>query len=241
MKAVKLFVLGLALFTVAAATNAQSLDTTANSSAGSSSGAQSQLNLTQNTSGQVQYSGHFSQTQNSQVPISVVGYSSFSQASCITAIGGGATTRMFSFVYNGPKADTNCQHVVLGDAFGRATQLALQAKVPAMATASLSMVFYKYCTASEDDKRACISLGLVTPTGKVQRIHGEDVAEVLPAKVLPEGAEQMAGAFGMSIPSRPAGWTGVAQGVKPVNVATNAPIPTPESAVAGTYRASATN
>jgi hypothetical protein len=135
-------------------------------------------------------SGGYDITSKAQVPISTVGYGSFSQNSCITSIGGGATTRLFSFVYNGPKADINCQHVVAGDAFGRAAQLAMQIKQPQKALASLSMVFFAYCTGDEDMKTACITMGLIRDTGKTRKVDGNQVAIVvpMPAEDLPPAA-----------------------------------------------------
>lgn len=264
MKSFKVLFASLALLLVATATNAQSVDSNSNSNAGSSSGSVSQLQLTQNTSGQVQYSGHFSQTQNAQVPISVVGYSSFSPNNCSSSIGGGATTRLFSIVYNGPKTDVTCQHIVAADGYGRATQMAMVAQVPDMARSSLSMIYYKLCTISEEDKQACIARGLVVPTGKVSyESHGlfhrkTAVVEVIPASVLPPGADAMLGQlgqFGTSIPSRPQGWSGVAgqpdyrnnQGAQaqqpsaaPIanpqaSVMPASDVPPPSAAIAGTY------
>lgn len=240
-----IFIALIALAGVAGTAKAQdtlSSQNTSTSSAQTSSGASSvnqgvTAQVNQISTGEIHYSGHYSQTANAQVPISTVGYGSFSQNSCITSIGGGATTRMFSFVYNGPKADINCQHVVSGDAFGRASQLAMQNKVPGMALASLSMVFYQYCTADEATKQGCIAMGLVEATGQVKHIKGEDVAMVRPVKVLPEGARQMAAAM-LGMPAI-ASTEPQAQPTLP----TDAPrrdhdvnVPLPSQAIAGTWR-----
>jgi hypothetical protein len=134
----------------------------------------------------------------STVPVSAVGYGSFSQSSCMTSVGGGLSLPAAALVYNGPKADINCQHVVLGDAFGRAAQLAASLKANDMAVSSLSMVFYTYCTSDINDDnlvKSCIDKGLVVPTGtthdvKVSFWHHRKVEDVRPAINLPADVAQ---------------------------------------------------
>jgi hypothetical protein len=182
-----------AAFAQTTLTGTTSSSTNANQTASSQNeGVQATVN--QSTSGQLQYGGHFTEDVKSQVPVSVVGYGSFSQSSCMTSVGAGLTTRVVSLVYNGPTPDVNCQHVVLGDAFGRATQLAKQTGSDDMARASLSMVFYTYCTSGLNGDQllnACIKMKLVVPTGGTHKEGKVDVADVAPATILPNGAEKM--------------------------------------------------
>jgi hypothetical protein len=173
--------------------NSNSNATSSTSSVSQNQGVQATVN--QISSGQVDYKGSYA--VRSQVPVSVVGYGSFSQSSCENSVGVGATTRVLSFVYNGPHADVNCQHVVLGDAFGRSAQLASQLGAKEMARQILPMVVYTYCTSGIDDGRlldACIKQHLVTATGTFHKEGRVSVADVAPVVTIPESvAEQFIG------------------------------------------------
>ncbi|HWT40494.1 MAG TPA: hypothetical protein VN081_04500 [Dongiaceae bacterium] len=178
----------LASTAFAQTTQSQTSNSNATSTTASTSSNQG-VNATvqQISTGQINYSGSYA--VKSQVPVSVVGYGSFSQSSCETSVGVGATTRVLSFVYNGPKADINCQHVVLGDAFGRSAQLASQLGAKDMARQILPMVVYTYCTSGLDDGRlldACIKQHLVIATGTSHKDGKVTVADVVPVTTIPQ-------------------------------------------------------
>jgi len=180
----------LASTAFAQTTQNQSQNTTSNATsntASTSSNQGVQATVQQISTGQVNYSGSYA--VKSQVPVSVVGYGSFSQSSCESSVGVGATTRVLSFVYNGPHADVSCQHVVLGDAFGRSAQLASQLGAKDMARDILPMVVYSYCTSGLDEGRilqGCIDRHLVVPTGTFHKEGKVSVADVKPVTMIPQ-------------------------------------------------------
>src|SRR5690242_13559047 len=100
---------------------------TSDASAGSSSGAQAGVEV--NTYAP----DHIRETLHAPVPLTVVGYGAGSQNNCMVSVGGGASVPAFALIYNGPKADTNCQAIVLGDGFGRDSVQALNTGQPELA------------------------------------------------------------------------------------------------------------
>lgn len=98
---------------------------------------------------------------NSQVPLSVVGYGSFSQNGCVSSTGLGASTKIFSFVYNAPTPEQNCQHGVRSDQFGRESQLAKSQDKPIQAEILRASGVYQTCTSSDDTIVMCIRAGLI--------------------------------------------------------------------------------
>lgn len=179
---------------VAMASTSTAFAQTANTSNNSTSSTNATQNATSQNAGVnavVKQYGATHMRNESTVPTSVVGYGSFSQVSCTSSVGAGVSVPAFALVYNGPHADTNCQHVVLGDAFGRAAQLAKSVGADSSARAALSMVFYAYCTSGIADAnivQACIDEHLVKATGAVKNEHGVSVAVVMPAEQLPMDA-----------------------------------------------------
>ncbi len=220
-----LLALGLLFAGTAAAQSTSTADTSSNANASTSSGAQSvnagvTAQVNQMSSGDVHYQGGFDQTVKAQVPVSVVGYGSFSQMSCQTSVGVGATSRVFSFVYNGPKADINCEHGGRSTQFGQESQLAAQQKQYAAAEILRSAGVWETCTSNPATQDMCLEMGLVKPTDKTKKVDGQTVAVVIPAPALPVGImetpravamEKPSGAIDFTkvqpIPSRPEGWT----------------------------------
>lgn len=97
----------------------------------------------------------------SQVPLSVVGYGSFSQNGCVSSVGLGATTKIFSFVYNAPTPELNCQHAVRSDEFGREAQLAKSQDKPIQAETMRALSVWQACTSDDETIAACIRMGSI--------------------------------------------------------------------------------
>lgn len=176
---------------------------TSNANANTSSGASSVNQgvtavVNQTNSGQVNYSGRYS--VDSQVPVSVVGYGSFSQISCQNSVGMGATTKIFSFVYNGPHKDINCEHAVRSNQFGQESQLAAQRGYHRQAEILRSMGVWETCTSNKETEKACLQMGLIQQTQGEDK-HGRPIAVAAPAPQLKRFVQMP------EIPSRPKGWT----------------------------------
>jgi len=180
----------LALAGTASAQVASNSNATSQSASGSSSsneGVSTVYNA--NASGENHVSGDTS--LHAQVPLSQVLYGSFSQASCMSGIGAGFSTSRFSMQLGGPKADTSCQHVILADSFGRASQLKYtQGDKPGAAREAI-MVDYANCTSStEDMKQACIDEGLVILRGNGRNKDGTLAIaprQLVPAPIISHG------------------------------------------------------
>lgn len=124
-----------------------------------------------NASGENHVSG--STSLHAQVPLSQVLYGSFSQASCMSAVGAGITTSRVSLQLGGPKADLSCQHVILADSFGRASQLKYTQGDKTGAAHESFMVDYANCSSGDDDlKQACLDEGMVIPRGTGRNKNG---------------------------------------------------------------------
>lgn len=145
------------------------------------------------------------QSLNAQVPLSVVGYGSFSQSNCSNALGVGATTKIFSFVYNAPTPEKNCQHMVRSDAFGREAQLAHNQGKANQAEIMRALSVWQACTADEETTAACIRMG------SIQYVDASkpDLRQTMPRPQFTDAAIQAPGTpvSSTAIPSRPAGWT----------------------------------
>lgn len=185
MKYLTLAVLGL-LFAVPAmaqdSTNTSSNTSSSSSSTTSQSGAMNQgvqATVNQLSSGQVEYSGSFTQDVRSQVPLSVVGYGSFSQNNCQNSVGVGATSRVFSFVYNGPKGNPHCEAITRSDQFGRESQLAYAQGRGRDAELLRSMSVWETCNTNETTRQACLKMGLVDGATSVDG-RGRESTMVLP-------------------------------------------------------------
>ncbi len=162
-----LAVLGLAVSAPAWAQDS-SLTSTNTSNSSSSTSSQSgamnqgvQATVNQMSSGTVEYSGSYTQDVRAQVPLSVVGYGSFSQNNCQNSVGVGATSRVFSFVYNGPKGNPHCESITRSDQFGRESQLAYAQGRSRDAELLRSMSVWETCNTNETTKQACLKMGLV--------------------------------------------------------------------------------
>jgi hypothetical protein len=97
----------------------------------------------------------------SQVPLSLGGYGSFSQSNCSNALGVGASTKIFSFVASAPKPEINCQHIVRADSFGREANLAMAHRKPMQAEINRAMSVWQSCTTDEETTAACIRMALI--------------------------------------------------------------------------------
>lgn len=178
----------LAMSTVA---YGQTVDTS-NTSNSSTNATQTASSMNAGVNAEVNQYGATHMRNESTVPVNVVGYGSFSQVSCTNSVGGGVSVPAVALVYNGPHADINCQHVVLGDAFGRAAQLAKSVGADDSARAALSMVFYAYCTSEikgTNIAQACINMHLVAPNGDA-KTGAVKVADLAPVQQLPVNAAQ---------------------------------------------------
>lgn len=157
--------LGIVPYTVLAQSSTDVSNTSNSTSSTSSQSAALNQGVTavvnQQSAGTVQYSGEFTQDVRSQVPLSVVGYGSFSQYSCVSSLGVGATTRIFSLVYNGPKADRHCQFSVSSDTFGRESQLALQQNQYEMAEILRASSVWAACMATDEIRDMCVQTGQI--------------------------------------------------------------------------------
>lgn len=152
------------------------------SSTSSQSGAMNQgvqATVNQMSSGTVEYSGSFTQDVRSQVPLSVVGYGSFSQNNCQNSVGVGATSRVFSFVYNGPKGNPHCESITRSDQFGRESQLAYAQGRGREAELLRSMSVWETCNTNETTRQACLKMGLVDGATSVDG-RGRESTMVLP-------------------------------------------------------------
>jgi hypothetical protein len=98
---------------------------------------------------------------NSQVPISLSGYGSFSQNGCESSFGLGATTKVFSLIYNAPKPEQNCQHAVRSDEFGRESNLAISHGKPVQSEDLRAISVWEACTSEDDTATACIMMGKI--------------------------------------------------------------------------------
>lgn len=156
--------------------------------------------VNQTSSGQIHYSGSYDTDISSQVPLSVMGYGSFSQNSCQNSVGGGATTKVFSFVYNGSHTDVNCEHMVRSISFGQESQLAASRGLKRQAELLRSAGVWETCTANEQTKKMCLRMGLINPTQDTDE-DGDVVAGTMPAPNLKPWTAHP------SIPIRPKGWT----------------------------------
>jgi hypothetical protein len=107
----------------------------------------------------------------SQVPISVGGYGSFSQASCKVSAGGGLTTRAVSGILDIPVSDINCEHTVRGDAQGRAAEQAMKFGDRPQYLADRGAAEAAYCSADDEAKQQCIDAGTVIAISKDHRGH----------------------------------------------------------------------
>lgn len=159
-------------------------------------------------------------TVNEQVPLSLVGYGSFSQNNCSNALGVGATTKIFSLVFNAPKPEVNCQHMVRSDAFGREAGLANATKKPAQAEIQRALSVWEACTADLETTAACIRMNAiryVDPqhpdlTKTMPYPHFVDEGVTMPAWNQPAGEAVSSlpasdAPVAAPIPSHPKGWT----------------------------------
>lgn len=157
---------------------------------------------------QVNSYGMSHQSINAQVPLSLGGYGSFSQSNCSNAVGVGATTKIFSFVVNAPKPEQNCQHMVRSDAFGRESQLAAGQHKPNQAEIMRALSVWQACTPDDETIIACIRMGSIV---YVDPAH-PDIHKTMPAPKFVDERIRTRDTEASVIPSRPAGWTGQAQG-----------------------------
>lgn len=111
------------------------------------------------------------QTVKGQVPVSLSSYGSFSQASCMVSTGIGGTTRLLSGVLNLPTKDINCEHIVRGDAQGRAAQMAMVAGDRANMMAKSGLAQAAYCSADDEARQQCIDAGTVIAVSKDKKGH----------------------------------------------------------------------
>lgn len=178
-------VIGLAIAAPAWGQDSSSTNTNTSSSSSSTSSQSGAMNqgvqatVNQISTGQIEYSGSFEQSVKSQVPLSVVGYGSFSQYNCQNAVGVGATSRVFSFVYNGPKGNPNCEAAVRSDQFGRESQLAYAQGRANDAEMLRAMSVWETCNINEASRQACLRLGLVGGETVVGR-RGEETTSIHP-------------------------------------------------------------
>lgn len=206
-----------------ASVHAQSTNNNANNSA-----ANVQTNSTQQTSstnaGVTAMVNSYGATQlhesvNSQVPLSLVGYGSFSQNNCSNALGVGATTKIFSLVFNAPKPEINCQHMVRSISFGREAGLANAMHKPMQAEIQRAISVWESCTADPRTTASCIRMNVIRYVDPqhpdlsqtMPYPHFDDQAIVLPPNTesvsqSPEASEN-GPAQSHVIPHRPAGWT----------------------------------
>jgi hypothetical protein len=96
-----------------------------------------------------------------QVPLALSGYGSFSQNSCENSVGLGATTRVFSFVFNAPKPEINCQQIVLSNAWGSESQLARNEGKPIQAEMARATSIWQLCQISDVQLTMCIRKGWI--------------------------------------------------------------------------------
>ncbi len=161
-----MFIMAVLLMPICALAQTLDSNNSSNSTSSTSSGAASinsgvSANLVQNGSDTVHYRGGFEQDVRSQVPLSVVGYGSFSQMNCQNAMGLGATSRVFSFVYNGPKDNLHCERAVRSDQFGRESQLALTQGKTFQAELLRATGVWETCMSSQETQFSCLSMGLI--------------------------------------------------------------------------------
>jgi hypothetical protein len=164
MKKSLLGALGLASMVAFSATaNAQSTSNGTGTSNVSTNANQSTESSNSGVQAQVYQFGatQMHESVNSQVPLSVVGYGSFSQNGCVSSLGLGATTKIFSIVYNAPTPEQNCQHAVRSDEFGRESQLAASHSKPIEAEDMRALSVWETCTADDDTAAACIRIGKI--------------------------------------------------------------------------------
>lgn len=147
------------------------------------------------------------QSLNAQVPLSVVGYGSFSQNNCSNAVGVGATTKIFSLVVNAPKPEQNCQHMVRSDAFGREAQLARSLNKPNQAEIMRALSVWQACTADDETIAACIRMGSIVYVDPSK----PDIRHTMPRPQFADPTIQVSGSEASVIPSRPVGWTNAPQ------------------------------
>lgn len=104
---------------------------------------------------------HMNERLDAQVPLALSGYGSFSQSNCANSLGVGATTRIFSFVFNAPKANVNCQQIVMSNAWGAESQLARNEGKPIQAELMRATSVWQLCQISKVQKEMCIREGLI--------------------------------------------------------------------------------
>jgi len=155
--------IGMACMVTLTAVDAQSTSSGTGTASSTTSAVQTAQSSNAGVTAQVYQYGatKMHETVNSQVPLSVVGYGSFSQNSCENAVGLGASTKVFSFIYNAPHPEQNCQHAVRSNEFGQESQLARAEAKPTQAENMRALSVWEACTADDDTIAACIRMGVI--------------------------------------------------------------------------------